>query len=211
MDTSEKYNLKSAFYFICGKTDTFRDADYNVSHNSIQHLIQTIHKRCHEIGLHPSYHTYKDPIAFQKEADALKLVLNQLNITQPHIGGRMHYLRWQQPETLWAWENAKFSYDSTLGYAEAIGFRCGTSFEYQAICPIKKTALQLRIRPLHLMDQTLISGIYMKFHNPDDILQAALNIKNTCQKHNGQFNLLWHNSELNTNFKRAIYENLLSQ
>lgn len=38
-------------------------------------------------------------------------------IQQAEWGGRMHYLRWKTPTTLYGWEQAGMTYDSTLSYA----------------------------------------------------------------------------------------------
>lgn len=58
MDLSEQHGLRSAFYFICGHTDPY-DADYQLEHPTIRHLMRRIHQRRHEIGLHPSYGSHK--------------------------------------------------------------------------------------------------------------------------------------------------------
>ena len=97
MDVSEENNLQSAFYFICGRTDATHDADYELEHQlsatfyGISMIVGT------EIGLHPSYNTYKNPSALRQEAELLKRVCAEEGIQQKHWGGRMHYLRWQRP------------------------------------------------------------------------------------------------------------------
>lgn len=55
----------------------------------------------------------------------------------------MHYLRWGHPTTLQAWNDAGMDYDSTLGYADSPGFRCGTCFEYPAFNPITQQQLAI--------------------------------------------------------------------
>lgn len=91
---------------------------------AIREPIQRIHQRGHEIGLHPSYGTYQTPELITKEAERLRTVLQKSGIVQPKLGGRMHYLRWEHPSTLQAWNDAGMTYDSTLGYADRPGFRC---------------------------------------------------------------------------------------
>ena len=51
-----------------------------------------------------------------------------IGVDQKKFGGRMHYLRIKWPTTLYFWEKAKFAYDSSMGYADLPGFRCGTCF-----------------------------------------------------------------------------------
>ncbi len=53
------------------------------------------------------------------------------------------------------------SYDSTLGYADHAGFRCGTCFEYPAFDPVADKQLNLRIRPLIAMECSVTADRYM--------------------------------------------------
>ena len=130
MDVSEASNLKSAFYFICGG-DHPNDADYEPEHPVIRNLMRRIHERGRG-GLHPGYSTFQQPERIRKEADRLKHICAEEGIDQNIWGGRMHYLRWEQPVTLRAWADAGLNYDATLGYADRPGFRCGTCHEYTA-------------------------------------------------------------------------------
>lgn len=137
MTHSEKVNLKSAFYFICGGIHQ-NDADYDISHPVIRSLLREVHARGHEIGLHPSYDTYLNSLKLKEEFHYLKKICNEEGIQQKNWGGRMHYLRWEHPTTLQAWEDAGLNYDTTLSYADRPGFRCGTCFEYPAFNPLHK-------------------------------------------------------------------------
>src|SRR5690606_9180319 len=161
MDQSEKHGLTSAFYFICGRTDPSKDADYEPEHPAIRELMRRIHQRGHEIGLHPSYNTYQNPQAIATEANRLRKVMSEEGIKQQQFGGRMHYLRWEHPTTMLGWEQTGMTYDSTLSYADRPGFRCGTCFEYPAFDPSKGEALKLRVRPLIAMECTVMAERYL--------------------------------------------------
>uniref|UniRef100_A0A3B0MH94 NodB homology domain-containing protein n=1 Tax=Arsenophonus endosymbiont of Trialeurodes vaporariorum TaxID=235567 RepID=A0A3B0MH94_9GAMM len=209
MDVSEKHNLKSAFYFICGHTDPVYDADYKPEDIAIRKLLWQIHARGDEIGLHPSYNTYLQPQLIAQEFNRLRNLCDEEGIQQAEWGGRMHYLRWQQPITLQAWNDAKLSYDSTLGYADRAGFRCGTCYEYPAFNPITKRILDIRIRPLIVMECSVISianmGLKIGTESTDKILQ----LKENCRSVGGCFTLLWHNSEFESVAKKAMYQTIL--
>lgn len=73
----------------------------------------------------------------------------------------MHYLQWRHPDTLRAWNAAGMTYDSTLSYVDHAGFRCGTCFEYQAFDPVAQEALDLRLRPLIVMEGGVFGPQYM--------------------------------------------------
>jgi peptidoglycan/xylan/chitin deacetylase (PgdA/CDA1 family) len=194
MDVSEANNLKSAFYFICGRTNPAKDADYEPEHPAIRNLMRRIHDRGHEIGLHPSYGTFQKPELIAQECERLKRICSEEGIQQSEWGGRMHYLRWEQPTTMRAWSDAGMTYDSTLGYADRPGFRCGTCHEYPAFDPIAQEPLSLRIRPLIVMEGTIISPQYLGL-GQSKAFRKITKLKEYCKKVDGQFVLLWHNSE----------------
>jgi len=211
MDISEVNNIKSAFYFICGRTDNTKDAAYEPEHAAIRELMNRIHARGHEIGLHPSYNTYQNESLIKKEFCRLKEICKSEDIKQSEWGGRMHYLRWEHPNTLQAWNDAGLTYDSTLGYADHPGFRCGTCFEYPAFNPVTQQKLNLRIRPLIVMEVSIMSPVYLGLRQGEKALKYFLELKNVCRKVNGNFTLLWHNSELDTNSKKQLYKQVIEQ
>jgi hypothetical protein len=210
MDISEQNDLRSAFYFLCGRTDPIHDAEYELEHPAIRKLIRRIHERGHEIGLHPSYGTYQNPHALMREAARLKQICGEEGIEQAQWGGRMHYLRWSQQKTLRAWEQAGLDYDSTLGYADRPGFRCGTCFEYPAFDPVAKEALRLRIRPLVMMESSVIDAAYLGLGTGREANATAMALKDACRKVGGTFTLLWHNSTLYLPEHHKMYRNILT-
>ena len=212
MDNSEAAGLVSAFYFICGGKHA-NDADYNIEHPVIRNLMRKIYARGHEIGLHPSYETYKKPELIKEELERLRIVCQEEGIQQQIWGGRMHYLRWQHPITLQAWNDAGLDYDSTLSYADRPGFRCGTCFEYLGFNPVTQEILKIRIRPLIAMECTIISSQYLGLGLTDNAQQKLINLKSTCEKVSGAFTILWHNSEIINDKQKyllgAVLENKL--
>jgi len=210
MDVSETVGLRSAFHFICGRTNPAFDADYEIEHPALRALMRRIHKRGHEIGLHPSFETFRNPAALISEADRLRRVCAEEGITQPQWGGRMHYLRWSQPTTLRAWADAGLHYDSTLGYADQPGFRCGTCFEYPAFDPIARQPIALRLRPLVAMESTIIEPTYLGLGTGERAAQLLLELKQTCAVVSGTFTFLWHNSNLTRADERALYQLVLT-
>lgn len=208
MDVSERHGLQSAFYFICGHTDT-HDADYQPEHPAIRHLMRRIHQRGHEVGLHPSYGTYQKPKLIRQEADRLRKICAEEGIAQTEWGGRMHYLRWEHPTTLRAWAYAGMAYDSTLGYADRSGFRCGTCFEYLAFDPVTQNSMSLRLRPLIAMDVSVMAEIYMGLGKSEEAFTKFKELKNRCRAVEGCFTLLWHNTQLLSNSECDLYRDVI--
>lgn len=210
MDVSEQHGVVSAFYFICGRTDPALDGDYEIEHLAIRKLLLTIHRRGHEIGLHPSYNTYKSLPILLKEAERLRKVCAQEGISQTVWGGRMHYLRWAHPQTLLAWEAAGMQYDSTLGYADVPGFRCGTCFEYPAFDPKEHKILNIRIRPLIAMEVSIMDGHYLGLGATEEAFLKFKELKDICRVAGGSFTLLWHNSHFAEAAEFDIYKRVIA-
>jgi hypothetical protein len=208
MSVSESNGLSSAFYFIAGRTDPRRDGRYRMDMPWIRALMRRIADRGHEIGLHPSYRTFKDPAQLKIEFGTLLESAAAVGITQAHWGGRQHYLRWSARETWRHWASAGLAYDSSVGYAEVPGFRAGTCYEYTAFDLAARQHLPLRERPLLLMDSTLLARNYMNLSLPDALI-AARAVADTCRAYAGDFALLWHNSALVTPAQRAAYSEFL--
>lgn len=205
-----KHGMQNAFYFICGNTNQRFDADYRIEHPAMRQLLNDVHRHGHEIGLHPSYDTFRNRDAFFAEANRLRRVCGQEGIEQSQWGGRMHYLRWAHPETAYLWEGAGMSYDSTAGYAARPGFRCGTCFEFPALDPLTGKRLNLTIRPLIAMEVSVMSAEYLGLRNPEAAFQKFAQLKDRCRKVGGNFTLLWHNSELITDQNKALYEQVVA-
>lgn len=210
MSVSERNDLRSAFYFICGRTDPRLDANYEIEDKPIRQLIRDIYSRGHEIGLHPSYDSFLSKDIIREEAERLRRVLAEEGYHEGLQGGRMHYLRWRHPVTLRAWDSAGLKYDSTLGYADRPGFRCGTCFEYPAFDAEENRRLSLRIRPLIAMECTVIASPYLGLGVGSAALEKFLQLKNTCRRVSGHFTLLWHNSQLDDQALRRLYEDVIA-
>jgi hypothetical protein len=206
---SELRSIKSSFYFICGRTNPKHDADYEIEHPAIRSLIRQISARGHRIGLHPSFESFQQPLVVEAESIRLRKVCAEEGVRQDVWGGRMHFLRWETPTTLYGWQKAGFDYDSTLGYAELPGFRCGTCIEYPAFDPVARERLRLRIRPLIAMDVSVISDAYLGLGYGEDAYRTFRDIKFACRKVGGTFSLLWHNTELVRPEQRELYASVL--
>jgi hypothetical protein len=151
-------------------------------------MLERVHERGHGIGFHPSYDTFVDEGLWEHEKHRLSTVSPQRVSV-----GRQHYLRFQAPDTWQLWENHGMDWDSTVGYADYEGFRCGTCYDYRVFNFRTRRTLRLRELPLIAMDATLAR--YRGLAAPQ--CRAQLNkLVNEVRKHRGTFVLLWHNSNL---------------
>jgi hypothetical protein len=104
-------------------------------------------------------------------------------------GVRIHWLYFdsQAPLTL---EKAGFSYDSTVGYNETIGYRAGTAQVFKH--PDVDHLLEL---PLHIMDTALFYPSYMNMS--DDRARAAmLPLIENVTRFGGVLTINWHDRSL---------------
>ncbi len=208
MDLSEELGLRSAFYFICGQTEARLDGNYEVGDDRIRGLLRRIHRRGHEIGLHPSYRTFEDGEQVRREFGRLREVCEQEGISQAAWGGRQHYLRWRSPTTWQIWEDAGLDYDSTLSFADRAGFRCGTCYEYPVFNLRARRRLKLRERPLIVMEDSLRK--YAGLSRPQ-ASAVLFDLSDRCRRYGGDFTLLWHNSMLFAERQKAWYRSILER
>ncbi len=210
MGLSERHGLQSAFYFITGHTGGAIDGCYSIDSDWIRSLMRDIHARGHEIGLHPSYNTYKDENETCLELQRLKRAAQEEGIQQDRWGGRQHYLRWR-PGTTWRnWERAGLDYDSTLGFPGHVGFRAGTCYEYPVFDLQTRRSLALIERPLIAMDVTLLSNLYMGLDD-EAVIRRCADLARTCKAFGGIFTLLWHNDNLASRKQKTLYQTILDE
>lgn len=72
-------------------------------------------------------------------------------------------MRWDVSITPLLWEEACLSYDSTLGFPDISGFRCGVCYEFPIFNILDRRVLNLYEVPLINMDGTIIAYEKMGF------------------------------------------------
>jgi hypothetical protein len=208
MDVSERHGLRSAFYFLAHRDTGPRDGAYLFEDPWVRALVGHIARRHHEVGLHPSWGTYRDAARTREELERLQRVAQAEGVHQDEWGGRQHFLRWANPDTWRNWEAAGLSYDSTLGYPEAVGFRTGTCHPFRVYDLRERRPLRLREMPFQIMDVTLLSAMGLA---PDAAQRAVLDIAAECRRYGGRLGLLWHNNTLLRSAReKRWYENLIA-
>ena len=206
MDTSERHGLRSQFYFMAGTDPSAVEFRYQISDRPFAGVLQRIHDRGHNIGLHAGYETYRSEERMAEELAALKDACRAGGFEQPTWGVRQHFLRFAYPDTLRIHEAAGFEHDSTLGFAEEIGFRAGTCREYPLFDAIAGRRLRLHERPLVVMDTTLLDYMHVA---PTELAGHTRSIVDICRRHEGDAVLLFHNDRLAGDRPRALYAELI--
>lgn len=201
MDASEEAGVRAAFYFLADGTI------YSLDDPRSRRLLRRVHDRGHELGLHGGYETFRDPARLKSELERLLRACSAEGIEQEEWGARQHFLRWENPITWRAYEEAGLAYDTSLGYSAQPGFRAGTCREYPVFDLEQRRELRLRERPLVLMDTPTLDRLGL----PDEELVALIErLRGECVRFGGGFTVLWHNNWLVTARQRRLLQAALA-
>mgnify|MGYP006286331925 FL=1 len=205
MKLEDKYDIKSSWYFKVDNNTPNNGDKYLL--NDLDLVINKLINNGHEIGIHPSYNSYDNSQIMKREA---KKICNRYNLRRKELGVRQHYLRFDITKTWSIQEECGLLYDSTLGYADVIGFRAGVCHPYKPYDLYKRRVYDLWEIPLIVMDGTLKH--YMNL-TPEDSYKEIMELLKTIQNYQGVFSLLWHNSSLDSIWKNwdELYFNILKE
>jgi hypothetical protein len=184
-------DLASTFFVIPTKGDAGVDSHgrkrakrasrYSLA--DIAHDLKKLLSANREIAVH-GIDAWSDSV---KGRDERKRVQEITGTTE--TGVRMHWLYFdsQAPATL---EKVGYSYDSTVGYNETIGYRAGTTqvFKHAEVDRL----LEL---PLHIMDTALFYPSYMNLPN-DRARAAMLSLIENVMTFGGVLTINWHDRSL---------------
>ena len=204
LDLEKQYNFTSSYYFMTGGSSK-KDNFYNINNRTLTSVFDKIKKGGSEIGIHGSYNSYNEVKMLGAEVNNFKFIGEMLGI-------RQHYLRFDVKNT---WNNQilnGFKYDTTLGFAGAIGFRAGICSPFKPFDLNSRKKLDIWEIPLIVMDGTLADEQYMNL-NKEEALKYVKLLMDRVKSVNGVFTLLWHNSSFDkTNQWEAwnnVYESIL--
>jgi peptidoglycan/xylan/chitin deacetylase (PgdA/CDA1 family) len=214
LDVNERAGRRMTFFFIARRAPAPVDGWAEIDDTRVHALLRRIVGRGHEVGLHGSYGSVDEPQRIGVELDALSQAVRRCGGTQGvPIGTRQHYLRWHVAgavPTARALAQAGLAWDSTLGYADLPGFRCGTGHAFPVFDLEARAPLPLVERPLVLMEVTLLSRVYGAMPAGGEALAVATALRRRCERLGGEFALLWHNNLLLDPAARAMYEALVA-
>jgi hypothetical protein len=208
MNINEGKNRKAIFFFMSLNSDLEMDNIISLNEKRLTEVLRDIDNRGHRIGIHPGYKTYNDKNNFRLSVQKLKKKLERESINQEITIGRQHFLRWKTPDTARIYEENKVFSDSTLGYADMPGFRCGTCIRYNFFDAEEQMPMNLCEQPLIVMECSIISEKYMGLRASRKAQDKMINLKEICKKVGGEFAILWHNSSLNTKKEKEIYREI---
>jgi hypothetical protein len=200
--------VSSTFYVIARHTHKQDGNQPTTYARRIPEAIKLVVDAGREVGLHGN--------------DADRLALADLEEDRHGLSGRAgravtgiryHYLRALYHETLPMLEEAGFTYDTTLAFAEHEGFRCGCSFPFSPYSLEEERPLDLVELPLAVMDGTLQEAHYRGLAAAD-AEYAAASVLGRALRSGGAVSLLWHNNRFDKRVSRGydrVYWRLVDQ
>ena len=197
--------IKSSFYFMSGGGSS--QVSYVATEPLVARLIKQLEEAGCDTGLHAGYDSYNDPsIMSTEKANIDKVVSNRV------YGCRQHVLRWKTPDTWRIQEKLGIFYDTSLAYADHIGFRGGICLPYQPFDIIENRQLSIWELPLTAMEGSLQNPRYQGM-SPENACEEIIRHIDTVKALHGVFVLLWHNSSfyIHGGWKgwREVYETIL--
>lgn len=183
---------------------------YFLNHKGILRLLKQIHVRGHEIGVLGTYQTYQDVTKACDQKKILEKTLSKVGINQDIKGNRQHYLRWDSTITPDVLDESGFAYDTTGSFADRPGFRYGVSKEFSMWGWKNRNRLNLKQRPLIVMECSVLDAPYMNLGHGQKARDLIHILKKRSLAHGGIFTLLWHNSHLKTDLDRELFLEAIS-
>ena len=202
-ETSAKHGIISTFNLMAARRAR-RDEGYSLESKEFREVIKVIRDHGHQVGLHASYLSFDQPTLVVEEKTRLESAIGA-----PVSVVRQHYLRVKTPQSWAALAEAGFSRDTSYGFSEHEGFRCGTCHPYPVFDLENDRELPLTEEPLIVMDTTLKT--YRKL-DVEDGISSIRRMAQMCKAVNGKFTLLWHNTSFFRDWEKwgDLYEPVIA-
>jgi len=141
-----------------------------------------------EVGIHPSYGSHSEVAKVANELSRLaEITGHEINLS------RQHFLKFEFPKTFSLLAKLGITDDYSLGFADEIGFRAGTSFPFFFFDLQKNERTTLRFHPFTYMDSALKD--YLKL-DPDVAKAEIARLLEEVKSVGGEFIVIWHNSSI---------------
>jgi peptidoglycan/xylan/chitin deacetylase (PgdA/CDA1 family) len=196
---------RSTHYVLAGhahKEDGFAPEVYD---RLRPRLVETLLDSGAEVGLHGSYLSAEDPLRLAEEKETLQALAG------PLAGQRYHFLRVDPHTNLAPLAALGFRYDTTLGWADAPGFRAGIAHPFRPWSEELGAPLPLVEVPLALMDTTLAEPQYLGL-TATQAESRVLALLDGAAERGGGFAILWHTNRFDPQTAAGwddLYERLL--
>ena len=173
--------IRPIFFFQVGETSRY-DLNNPVHIPNVKQRINEIALDS-DMGLHPSYFSSEDDGQVDLEFERLQSVSNSRIIRS-----RQHYLRYRLPGTLRHLEELGMTHEHSVGFADANGFRAGTSHPFPFFDLERDESGTLMLHPFVFMDMCAVRNS----EGSEIALKSLINLRQTVRKYGGVFSSVWH-------------------
>ncbi len=181
----------STFFVLAGHGDPHDGARPETYERLRPRLVETVIAHGGEVGLHGTYRSADEPARLRHERDTLAEVMSVYTDITRGLGHRFHYLRLDPHRNLRALDELGFSYDSTLGFPDAVGFRAGIAQPFRPWDLERDEPFDLIEIPLAAMEVTLAEARYLGL-SADEAWPHLERLLDWAAEHGGGFAVLWH-------------------
>ncbi len=200
------YGFKSCFYLFCQKRGEAKDPKYDLrTDRSLREAVKKFLLSGFEVGLHGSFKSAKEISTLKEEKSLLEGLFDV-----DEVGIRLHYLKIEVASSWRIQEEAGLVYDTTLGYPDEVGFRCGLAFPFRPYDLEREKRLNILELPLSIMD----GAVFGKGRKDEgEVLSRCLQLLERVERGKGLAVILWHQrSWYERDFPgwRWVYEQILS-
>jgi hypothetical protein len=185
--TSFLDKIHTRFFFLIDRNSKF-DGRYTYRNLHYRRLIERIKDKGYPVGLHPSYLTFNNPAMLKHEINELKGITSKSITTS-----RQHYLKYQLPLTYASLIEQGIKEDYSICPYDFIGFKTGMASPYPWFNLAENEPTSLILHPAMVMDVSLRN--YLKW-DTELAYNRVLGLIREVEKVNGQFVMIWHNSNL---------------
>ena len=203
LDIENAFHARSTFFFWPGWKNVtkhhYSDSTYELDDRitfdgqncTVTEMIQEIHRRGWEIGLHPSWYAFNDVDELKRQKGALETAADSsIHSVRQHY---LHYDIWSTPR---AHSEAGFKYDSTLGFNDNIGFRFGTCYPWNLYDLKADEQLPIVEIPLIIQDAAMLSANKGLRLNLEMALNYIVLLADRVKDVGGVLTLLWHPNQI---------------
>ena len=182
----ERSRGASSVFFLMAAHRAVQDGPSPETYDRLRpRVVETLLGLGCEIGLHASYSAAFDTALIAEE----KAELERLGATLH--GQRYHYLRVDPHGNLAPLVDLGFTYDSSLGFGGAPGFRAGIAHPFRPWDLEHDRPLDLIEIPLAAMDVTLAEPRYLGL-SVKEAERRLIALLDRAAEHGGGFSILWH-------------------
>ena len=185
-ELQKEFHLKPIYFIHCGDYDT-NDKSISIRKEAFKTLIKDIGDHA-DVGIHPSFSSYLDPVRMKEEVERLSNVLKR-EVTK----SRQHFLRMTLPISYQQLIELDIKDDYTMGYASQVGFRAGVATPFRFYDLENDVITLLTVHPFAVMDGTLKDYLNVSTRESYNIITKVID---EVRKVNGTFIFLTHNETL---------------